>query len=121
MKIRLLWCCTLTALGSACGISRENARDQAATWSCRRAEQCGNIGAGKTYESADSCLVAQKADWESFWPASDCEGKISVANLDTCKKAIEITDCNNGFDVLLTLQKCSKANVCTGGPDANGG
>jgi Family of unknown function (DUF6184) len=96
--------------------SQPAARDAATNASCDYYARCGQIGAGKTYETRDSCEVQVRSFWEGQWPAADCDGKIKSSALDICLGAISSTLCNNGVDVLNTvLVKCAKADVC-GGP-----
>jgi hypothetical protein len=101
------------------GTSRETARDQATTVSCDRVRTCGKIGPGGTYTSDDMCQIMQKSFWEGAWPAAECDGKIDVSKLNVCLQSISATDCEGGLDLLLTLGKCGKVNVC--GAPADGG
>ncbi len=110
----------LVAVGAAVagcgGSSRESARDQATTQSCARFDQmCGDIGAGKTFDTLDSCEIQVRAHWDSTWPVASCDGKINEANLEVCLAAIYSTGCTSGLDILDTLAvKCAEAKVCAG-------
>jgi hypothetical protein len=115
---------SLLAAAQGCGgvkASREGARDQATAATCKRYDQCGLIGAGKTYETSDSCSVDWTARWESQWPAADCEGQIKQDALNVCLDRIASTDCTSVVDFLSTLLgTCSKQNVCGTGADGGG-
>jgi hypothetical protein len=105
----------LCALASCGAPSREQARDRATTHSCDWYASCGEIGSGQTYETRDACDVDVRSSWNDLWPAADCSGTIDGDALDVCLKAIDITDCANGFDFFNTVfNKCGKDKVCTG-------
>ena len=97
---------------TGCGISRTDARDRATQAWCARFQECEGFGDGRTYTSRDDCEVRQRDFWHSAWPADRCEDSINSEAFDTCLRAISITDCRNGFDVLNTLGKCSAGEVC---------
>jgi hypothetical protein len=105
------------AVIAGCGSSSSQAaaRDRATTQSCDWYQMCGDIGAGKTFDTLDSCEVQVRAHWDSTWPAASCDGKINEANLEVCLAAIYSTGCTNGLDILDTLAvKCAEAKVCAG-------
>jgi hypothetical protein len=105
----------LCALASCGPPSREQARDMATTRSCDWYASCGEIGSGKRYETRDACEVDVRSSWNNLWPTADCNGKIDGDALDVCLKAIDITDCANGFDFFNTVfNKCGKDKVCPG-------
>src|SRR5262245_28927994 len=117
MTTTLIMALAAFALGALAGCdgapSRTAARDSATKASCDWYAMCGEIGAGKTYETRDSCEVQVRSSWDQAWPAADCDGKINGDQLDVCLSAIRITECGNGLDVLNTLvNKCPKARVC---------
>ncbi len=114
----------LIALVASCGgdaPSRESARDQATTHTCARLDQCGDIGAGKTYADDSACEIQSQANWDKAWPAAQCEGKIDQAQFTVCLEAIDSTGCTNAADFLLTLGKCAALNVCHATSTADGG
>lgn len=108
---------TLQSCGS--GSSQADARDRATAASCDWWQMCGQIGAGKRYETRDTCNVQVRASWDSNWPVATCEGHIDESQLEICLAAIKITDCGNLLDIGNTLaNKCPAAKVCSGGkPD----
>jgi hypothetical protein len=106
---------TMTAAACGSNTSQASARDKVTTASCDWQAMCGNIGSGKTYTSRDNCMTQLRAQWDTAWPAAECDGKIDLAQLDICLSAIHATECGNGLDVLNTLaNKCPKAKVCAG-------
>jgi len=110
-------------LASACdsSTSRESARSQATTLTCQRYDMCMMVGAGKTYADIGSCEVIWQGNWEQYWPAADCQGKISQAELETCLAAIRGTNCM-GLDIVTTIfDKCNKMKVCSSGGTPDGG
>lgn len=131
-KTTTTWRAALGALALALGAgalagcdgapSRTAARDAATRASCDWYAMCGEIGAGKTFETRDSCEVQVRSSWDQAWPAADCDGKINGDQLDVCLSAIKITECGNGLDVLNTLaNKCPKARICNGASAADAG
>jgi hypothetical protein len=104
------------ALLSSCGnFSQATARDLATTHSCDWYAKCGEIGAGKTFETRDSCEVNVRVVWNATWPLDACDGKIPSKELDSCLNAIDNTQCANGLDLFNTLfNKCAQAQVCVG-------
>jgi hypothetical protein len=97
--------------GCSGGTSRESARDQATTLTCQQYVRCMAIGAGKAFPTQEDCQIQWAGTWDNQWPAADCEGKINEGAFQTCLAAIRGTSCNLG-DLLITLGKCGKANVC---------
>src|SRR5687768_8757055 len=98
---------------SACGVSRTDARDRATNASCTLFGECEGFGEGKNYTSRDDCIVRQRSFWNDHLPADQCEESINTDALDICLKAIEITDCNNAFDLFNTAYgKCAASVVC---------
>jgi hypothetical protein len=97
---------------SGCGWSLDAAREQAARKACHSFQRCGQIGDGKTYPSYDECLTRQRTSWLDAWPSSLCDGKMNSAAVDVCLGAIDNTTCNSFIDLLATLEKCDKKNVC---------
>ena len=118
----LSWLTTMALLAAAgCGSvadDRVTARNQATKATCDQYQFCGDIGAGKTYATYDACTVQWQANWDSYWPANLCQGKIDQAALHVCLSAIGGTSCTNILDFFSTLGKCSKENICIGAADA---
>jgi hypothetical protein len=119
MKRSLSWSAlaALATIAAGCGgvsTSQASARDQATTVTCDWFAGCDQVGNGKTYSSRSSCEIDIRARWEGAWPADACEGHINGDNLSLCLSAIRATECANGFDLLLTLGKCSQDKVCSG-------
>jgi len=109
----------VVGLGPATGCgsdhSQAGARDAVTEATCDWYMGCGEIGAGKTHATRDSCEVQVRASWDSAWPVEACDGKINTAQLDVCLNAIAATECGNGLDVLNTLvNKCPQDKVCSG-------
>ena len=116
------------AVGAAapgCGgstASQADARDRATATSCDWFQMCGEIGAGKTYDTRDTCDVQVRAKWDTAWPVASCDGKISENQLEICLAAISSTICGNGLDELNTLaNKCPEAKICSGAGTPDGG
>jgi hypothetical protein len=126
-KTRLHGWLTLAGLAIALGgcgsstVSRSEARDRATSETCNRFAACDQIGPGKAHETRESCEIAQRANWDTNWPAAECDGKINQSQLEICLTAIHSTECTNFFDILNTLgNKCPKAKICASGsmPDS---
>jgi hypothetical protein len=104
-------------LATGCGSdhSQAGARDAVTDASCDFYNRCGEIGAGKTYETRDSCEVQVRASWDTAWPVQACDGKINSEQLKVCLSAIAATECGNTLDVLNTLlNKCPQDKICSG-------
>jgi hypothetical protein len=107
------------ALGVAAGCgsnhSQASARDAVTDASCDYYARCGEIGAGKTYETRDTCEVQVRANWDTAWPVEACDGKINSEQLNICLSAIGATECGNALDALNTLlNKCPQNKICSG-------
>jgi hypothetical protein len=102
---------------------RVAARDKATGAICDRYAQCDLIGpdADDTYDNREACVIDWKANRDDAWPAEQCQGRISEADLNVCLSAIAATACA-GFDFVTTLLKCTAATVCSAGAvqDAGG-
>lgn len=98
--------------------SQMSARDQAAAHTCDRAQACGLIGAGLTYETRDDCDVKARGNLQTTWPPAECDGHIDDTQLAACLAGIDAVQCASaGTDVVLlfSLGACAKARVCSGG------
>jgi len=112
-RVALLGVLVLVSCGG--DTSQASARDQVTQARCDWAASCGYVGAGKTYSSMDNCLVQVRANWDAYWPASDCDGKIKGSQLDLCLGAIPLVACGDVADLATSLAvNCSKAKICSG-------
>jgi hypothetical protein len=100
--------------------TRAEAREKATTAACDRYAKCAYIGPGLAYENRESCEIAWRSNFESMWPAADCEGHIDKDALDVCLGRIQSTMCE-GWDILSTLGICGKEHVCIGAAPTDGG
>src|SRR4051794_24782781 len=89
---------------ASCGgnYSQSGARDRAADHMCDCYQRANEIGSDSNakYANRDDCVTDQRGFWNDSWPVKDCDGKVISDALDTCTKAMDITDCSNGFDTL---------------------
>ena len=103
---------------AACGSdpsSQASARDRVTQARCDWAAACGYVGDGKTYSSGDNCLVQVRANWDAYWPAAECDGKIKSSQLDLCLAAIPLVACGDVGDLATSLAvNCSRAKICSG-------
>ena len=104
------------SLGLGCGSdtpsTQPTARDAATSAACNYYARCMEIGAGKTFASADDCLTQVKANFQNRWPPDQCT-TISSAGINNCITAINIASCGNLQDIAdVLLNKCTQANVC---------
>ena len=99
------------------GVTNERvaARTQASKAACDRAQACGTIGAGLTYESYQSCITIINGEIDrTYLPEAQCKD-IDQQKLSVCISALNGIQCNDGLDLLLTLfGSCSKENLCVG-------
>lgn len=108
---------TLPATTGCGGVTddRVAARDRTVAAICDRYQQCELIGPPPApYDTREACVIDWRADRDDAWPAAECQGKISQAELNVCLSAIGGTACM-GFDFVSTLLKCTPATVCSGG------
>ncbi len=109
-------------VGCSSTSSQADARDRATTQSCSWYQMCNNIGAGKKYDTLDSCEIQVRAQWDNAWPEQMCNGKINESQLEVCLAAIYATDCTNVLDIVDTIGvKCAEAKICSGGGSPDGG
>jgi hypothetical protein len=105
---------------AACGdssTSQIDARDAATRHMCDRAQACGLVGPGLTYESRDDCEVKQRDYWQGQWPPSECDGHIDETQLNACLTNIDAIQCSDiGAGVLSVLLTCGKGRVCSANP-----
>jgi hypothetical protein len=102
--------------------SQVAARTAATSQTCDRFQMCGDIGAGKTYETRASCETQVGSFWDQTWPPAECESKIDPTRLDVCLAAIRAADCANPSAVLVSfVVNCSKAQICDLATDGGGG
>ncbi len=88
-------------------------RDSAAAATCDKAASCGDIGAGKTYETRNQCDTRQQAAWDTLLPPRTCDGHIDTAQYDICLSSIRASECGNAADLVNILaNKCPAAKVC---------
>jgi len=112
----LLICVVLGVFSSCGGVTNSQvvARDRATAASCDWYQNCGEIGAGKTYETRESCDTQVRAHWDQTWPLSQCDSRINQSQLSICLDAIHATQCGNVLDILSTLGvKCPASSVCS--------
>ena len=92
---------------------QSDAVNAAASETCDRYEACGNIGAGKTYETKEACDKESHDFWNGQWTVEKCEGKIDGDALTVCTDRIASTDCNSFVDKLNTVyNSCASDDVC---------
>jgi hypothetical protein len=94
--------------------SQMSARDAATKHICDRAQTCGLIGAGLTYQNRDDCDVKQRDNWQTQWPPSECDGHIDQTQLNACLTNIDAIQCSDiGAGLLSVALTCGKARVCS--------
>jgi outer membrane murein-binding lipoprotein Lpp len=103
---------------SSSGASTQaSARDEAAGTACQQFAHCDQIGAGKTYDSANQCDVQQRSFWDTQWPVATCDGKIDATEYQKCLTTISTASCGSAIDLAnVVLVKCSSGTVCSAGP-----
>lgn len=88
------------------------AAEQIAQARCEREQQCGNIGADKTFSSSQDCLARIQNDWKDDLNGRQCPGGINQHELDECLSEVRAEDCGNPFDTLARISECTKAQIC---------
>jgi hypothetical protein len=94
--------------------SQTAARDEATQHMCDRAQACGLIGAGLTYQTRDDCVVRWQADWQNAWPPAQCDGHIDSTQLNACLTNIDAIQCSDlGAGLVAIALTCGAARVCS--------
>ena len=88
------------------------AAEQIARARCEREQQCGNIGADKSFSSAQDCLVRIQSDWKDDLNARECPGGINQKELNECVMQVRTEACGNPFDTLARITECTSAQIC---------
>jgi hypothetical protein len=101
---------------------RVAARSKASKAACDRAQMCGGVGPGLTYESYQSCItIVNGMIDQTYLPEAQCRD-IDQAALNVCISRLESILCDNWVDLLVTLgSTCSKEALCVGVADAGAG
>jgi hypothetical protein len=89
-----------------------SAAEQISQARCEREQQCGNIGADKTFSSTQDCLARIQNDWKGDLDTRQCPGGINQQELDECMSEVRSEDCGNPFDTLARITECTKAQIC---------
>ncbi|MES1164599.1 MAG: DUF6184 family natural product biosynthesis lipoprotein [Verrucomicrobiota bacterium] len=101
--------------GAACSddpLTQPQARDNAAGAVCDKQASCGQVGAaGAAFANRDACLTTWKGYIQGIWPPAECT-RIVRAEYDMCIVSIQNAACGSGLDVVASLAKCAKVNVC---------
>ena len=88
------------------------AAEQIAQARCEREQQCGNIGADKSFSSSQDCLVRIQSDWKDDLNARECPGGINQKELNECVMQVRTEACGNPFDTLARITECTSAQIC---------
>jgi hypothetical protein len=83
---------------------------------CAREQKCGNVGAGKEYESLAACTQKIGENWREEINAYDCKGGVVTKELDECLTEIKDEDCNSPFDTLGRVLACRSSDICKSVP-----
>jgi hypothetical protein len=89
-----------------------SAAEQIAEARCEREQQCGNIGADKTYTSSPSCVARIQSDWREDLNSRQCPGGINQKELNECLGKVRDEACENPFDTLARITECTAAQIC---------
>lgn len=103
---------TAMADGMTPAARTRSAAEQLAQARCEREQQCGNIGADKTYSSAQDCTARIRSDWKDDLNARECPGGINQKELDECMQQIRGEACSNPFDTLARVTECTAGQIC---------
>jgi hypothetical protein len=88
------------------------ASEQIARARCDREQECGNIGADKSYSSSQDCLARIQNDWREDLNARECPGGINQHQLDECMAQVRAEACGNPFDTLARITECTQGQIC---------
>ena len=93
-----------------------SAAEQISRARCEREQQCGNIGADKTYSSHQDCLARIRNDWRDELNARECPGGINQHELDECLSQVRSEACGSPFDTLARVTECTQGQICIEAP-----
>ncbi len=100
--------------------SQMSAREEVVQHTCDRAQGCGLIGAGLTYQNRDDCQTRAAGTVQTAWPPADCDGRIDETQFRACLAGIDAIQCESAaLDAvsLFTLGACAKSRVCSATPE----
>ena len=81
---------------------------------CNREVRCNNVGVGKHYRNAQTCMADQINDRSHSWEAAnECHANgVNQAHLSECLSAVRTQNCNNPIDDLSRIAQCRVGEVC---------
>jgi hypothetical protein len=101
-------------LTSAQVTSSDSAAQQLADAECKREQLCDNIGAGKSYDSRDSCLTQKRREKLNDLRREECPRDVSTPDLKDCLHDIEARGCGNPLGALAKSAACRTGKLCIG-------
>lgn len=78
---------------------------------CERKVECDEIGEGKAYATADTCVVAARRRAHEALDRLSCEGGLDEARLDGCVAAVRRAECER-VDRMGEIEACTRARLC---------
>lgn len=123
--VMALFAIGVVAGAQACGgvtDERVAARTQASKAACDRAQMCGAVGQGLTYEDYPTCIsIVNGMIDQTYLPPAQCKD-IDQPALNVCISRLESVLCDNWVDLVVALTTtCSKETLCVGVADAGAG
>lgn len=117
MRLSHLLLCSATSLSLlACSRDREDYLDDAVDTACKREDECGNIGQGKSFRTIDDCRVEQRANYNRFWPSDTCrDSRINPDRFDACMARVRSFSCGGLgriADGISFSSECNADKVC---------
>jgi hypothetical protein len=89
-----------------------SAAEQISQARCEREQECGNIGADKTFSSTQDCLARIQNDWKDDLNSRECPGGINQKELNECMAQVRAEACANPFDTLARVTECTSGQIC---------
>jgi hypothetical protein len=93
-------------------LNTDRALAKLAVTNCDRELACGNIGAGRRYETRALCLGTFEREKYEELGFRECLLGVDYQRLDACSRAIESAECRSPLDTLEPYQACAKERLC---------
>ncbi len=103
-----------TAYGGGPGLQAniDDGIARVASAKCDRETRCGNIGAGRSYDSRAQCETVHRGKLTDDIRLKDCRGGINEGELQECIREVRTESCTNPFEKFATHAECRVSELC---------
>jgi hypothetical protein len=97
---------------SAAQQSIDSAVERITNARCERESRCGNVGAGKDYDTHEKCLTVMRGKSAEGLPLSKCKGGIDQGGLSDCLTQIQNQKCGDPITAFTRATACRVSELC---------